>query len=101
MAATVDDAGALQTRSEAALRDAQWFITATCRTSVHRMCNKVIRFHSLVNIAGAGSRYSGVYYVTGVKHSIDAAAHVMELELARNAWGNGSTVNNVIPPIFP
>jgi hypothetical protein len=38
-------------------------------------------------MAGAGSRYSGAYYVNGVKHIIDAAAHVMELELARNAWG--------------
>jgi phage protein D len=87
LAPTVDDAGALQTRSEAALRDAQCFITATCRTSVHRLCNKLIRFHTLVNMAGAGSRYSGAYYVNGVKHIIDAAAHVMELELARNAWG--------------
>ena len=87
MAATVDDGGAMRTRSEAALRDTQWFVTATCRTSMHRMCNKLIRFHTLVNMAGAGSRYSGKYYVNGVKHTIDAAAHVMELELARNAWG--------------
>lgn len=86
----VDDAGSLQTRSEAALRDAQWFITATCKTSVHNLCNQLVRFHTLVNVLGAGSRYSGVYYVTGVKHIIDAAAHVMELELARNAWGNES-----------
>jgi phage protein D len=94
MAATVDDAGALQTRSEAALRDAQWFINASCRTSVHRLCNKIIRFHTLVNMIGAGSRYSGVYYVTGVKHTIDAAAHVMELELSRNAWGNETAAAN-------
>lgn len=90
LAATVDDAGAMQRRSEAALGESQWFINATCRTSMHRMCNKLIRFHTLVNMAGAGSRYSGKYYVNGVKHTIDAAAHVMELELARNAWGNES-----------
>lgn len=88
LAPTVDDGGAMQTRSEAALRDAQWFITATCKTSVHNLCNKLIRFHTLVNMTGAGSRYSGPYYVNGVKHIIDAAAHVMELELARNAWGS-------------
>lgn len=90
LAATVDDAGAMQRRSEAALGENQWFINATCRTSVHRLCNKLIRFHTLVNIAGAGNRYSGKYYVTGVKHTIDAAVHAMELELARNAWGNES-----------
>ena len=94
LAPTVDDAGAMQTRSEAALRDAQWFINATCRTSVHRLCNKLIRFHTLVNMVGAGSRYSGTYYVNGVKHTIDAAAHVMELELARNAWGTESAAAN-------
>jgi hypothetical protein len=88
LAATVDDAGAMQRRSEAALGENQWFINATCRTSVHRLCNKLIRFHTLVNLAGAGDRHSGKYYVTGVKHTIDAAAHAMELELARNAWGN-------------
>jgi hypothetical protein len=87
LAPTVDDAGAMQARSEGALRDAQWFINATCRTSVHRLCNKLIRFHTLVNMVGAGSRYSGKYYVTGVKHTINAAAHAMDLELARNAWG--------------
>lgn len=87
LAPMVDDAGALQARSKGALRDAQWFIHATCRTSLHRLC-KIVRFHTLVNIQGAGSRHSGKYYVTAVKHTIDAAAHVMELELARNAWGN-------------
>ena len=94
MAATVDDAGAMQTRSEAALGESQWFINATCRTSIHRMCNKLIRFHTLVNMVGAGSRYSGTYYVNGVKHIIDAAAHVMELELARNAWGTEPVAAN-------
>ncbi len=88
LAPTVDDAGALRARSQAALDEAQWFISATCRTNTHRMCNKIIRFHSLVALVGAGSRYSGKYYVTGVRHIIDAASHQMELELARNAWGN-------------
>jgi phage protein D len=101
LAPTVDDAGAMQIRSEAALRDAQWFINATCRTSVHRLCNKLIRFHTLVNMVGAGSRYNGAYYVTGVKHTIDAAAHVMELELARNAWGvEAVAANGLLASIF-
>jgi phage protein D len=87
LAPTVDDAGALTARSRGALRDAQWFINATCQTSLHRLCN-IVRFHTIVQVQGAGSRHSGNYYVTAVKHKIDAAAHVMELELQRNAWGN-------------
>lgn len=87
LAPPVDDAGALTARSRGALRDAQWFINATCNTSLHRLCD-IVRFHTIVNVQGAGSRHSGNYYVTGVKHKIDAAAHAMELELARNAWGN-------------
>lgn len=87
LAPTVDDAGALTARSRGALRDAQWFINATCQTSLHRLCN-IVRFHTIVQVQGAGNRHSGKYYVTGVKHKIDAAAHAMELELQRNAWGN-------------
>ncbi len=87
LAPTVDDAGALTARSRGALRDAQWFINATCRTNLHRLCD-IVRFHTVVQIQGAGSRHSGKYYVTAVKHKIDAAAHVMELEMQRNAWGN-------------
>ena len=87
LAPTVDDAGALTARSRGALRDAQWFINATCNTSLHRLCD-IVRFHTIVQVQGAGSRHSGKYYVTGVKHKIDAAAHAMELELQRNAWGN-------------
>ena len=87
LAPIVDDAGALTARSRGALREAQWFINATCQTSLHRLCD-IVRFHTLVQVQGAGSRHSGKYYVTGVKHKIDAAAHVMELELQRNAWGN-------------
>ena len=45
-------------------------------------------YHTIVEVQGAGNRYSGKYYVTGVKHIIDASAYKMELELARNAWGN-------------
>jgi hypothetical protein len=87
LAPTVDDAGALTARSRGALRDAQWFINATCQTSLHRLCG-IVRFHTIVEVQGAGSRHSGKYYVTAVKHKIDAAAHLMELELQRNAWGN-------------
>ena len=88
LAPPTDDSGAHQARAEAALREAQWFINATCRTSLHQLCSKIIRSHTLVDIQGAGSRHSGKYYVTGVKHLIGPVAHIMEVELARNAWGS-------------
>lgn len=87
LAPTVDNAGAMDARGRAVLRDSQWFIQATCSTNLHRLCNTV-RYHTLVQVQGAGTRYSGKYYVTGVKHIIDAAAYKMDIELARNAWGN-------------
>ncbi len=99
-APTVDDSGAMQARSQAALREAQWFIQATCHTSLHRLC-KVVRNHTIVEVQGAGSKHSGKYYVTGVKHIIDATSHNMDLELARNAWGNESvSVGGILSSIF-
>lgn len=82
----VDSEGELGARLRAALLKAHWFINATCRTSLNRLC-KLVYVHTIVNIQGAGSRHSGKYYVTGVKHTIDSVAHIMDLELERNAWG--------------
>lgn len=86
IAAPVDDAGDLQSRGEGALIEAGWFIRATCQTTTHAL-NAVIRAHTLVNLRGAGSRFSGKYFVSGVRHTIDAVGHRMDLELVRNGWG--------------
>ena len=83
----VDDAGALDKRSQAVLNDdASWFINATCKTTTNRICT-FIRFHTVITVQGLGEKHSGKYYVTGVKHSIDTSAHTMDVEMARNAWG--------------
>lgn len=84
--APADDAGDLQSRGAAALIEANWFIRATCETSLNAL-GKVVRAHTLVAVRGAGSRHSGKYFVAAVTHSIDAAAHRMSLTLLRNAWG--------------
>ncbi|ULQ53237.1 phage late control D family protein [Flavihumibacter fluvii] len=86
LAPVVDSAGALKARSDAALKETQWFITATCKTNLHRLCD-VVRVHTIVEIQGAGTKHSGKYYVTGVKHTIDAVGYTMDIELARNGWG--------------
>lgn len=84
-----DDAGNMQARSEGALIEADWFIKATCRTSLHGL-GGLVRANTIVNVRGAGSRHSGKYYVAAVRHIIDATAHIMELELIRNAWNDGA-----------
>ena len=86
IAAPVDDAGDLQGRGEGALIEAGWFIRATCQTSVHAL-KALVRAHTLVNLRGAGSRFSGKYFVSGVRHTIDAVGHRMDVELVRNGWG--------------
>jgi phage protein D len=86
LVAPVDDTGDLQARGEGALIEAGWFMRATCQTTVNAL-NAVLRTQTVVNLRGAGSRFSGRYFVAGVKHTIDAAQHRMDVELSRNGWG--------------
>jgi hypothetical protein len=86
LAAPVDDAGDLQGRGEGALIDAGWFIRAACQTTADAL-NALVRAHTVVNLSGAGSRFSGKYFVSGVRHMIDATTHRMDVELIRNGWG--------------
>jgi phage protein D len=83
----VDDSGDLHARSEGALTEAGWFIRAATRTSVDTL-KKVLFPHTLVNVRGLGKRFSGKFFVWRVRHSIDGAGHLMDIELVRNAWGN-------------
>lgn len=87
LAAPADDAGDLQARGEAALIEADWFIRATCQTDLGKL-GKLVRAHTVIELQGAGSRHSGKYFVAGVRHTIDATDHRMDLELVRNAWGS-------------
>lgn len=86
LAAPADDVGALTSRAEGAAIEADWFIRATCETSVHAL-GSIVRAHTLVEVRGAGPRHSGQYFVSGVRHLIDADAHRMQIELVRNGWG--------------
>jgi phage protein D len=84
--APVDDAGGLQSRGEGALIEASWFVRATCQTTVNAL-NALVRAHTVINLGGAGTRFSGKYLVSGVRHDIDATSHRMDVELIRNGWG--------------
>jgi hypothetical protein len=86
VAAPANDAGDMQARGEGTLIEADWFIRATCRTSLSRL-GRLVRAHTVVLVQGAGSRHSGLYYVASVRHTIDATTHLMDIELIRNGWG--------------
>ena len=86
LSAPADDTGDLQARGEGAIIEADWFIKASCQTTLENLGNPV-RANTIIDLKGAGSRYSGKYYVSGVKHIIDASQHKMEIELIRNGWG--------------
>jgi len=86
LTAPSDDAGDLVSRSEGALIESDWFLRASCQTSV-AVLRQLIRAHTVVNVRGAGRRHSGHYFVSAVRHVIDAVSHRMEIELLRNAWG--------------
>jgi len=84
--APADDAGDLQARGEGVLVESDWFIRATCQTSVEAL-GALVRAHTVVQLRGAGSRHSGNYFIAAVRHTIDATAHKMDLTLVRNGWG--------------
>jgi len=86
LSAPADDAGDMQARGEAALIEADWFIRANCQTTLENS-GALVRAHTVLELRGAGSRFSGKYYVAGVRHSINATEHRMELELVCNGWG--------------
>lgn len=80
-----DDVGDLKGRTEGALVEADFFVRANCQTTAH-LLGSVVRSHTLVNLQGAGSRHSGNYLCSAVRHTIDAVSHRMEIELLRNGW---------------
>lgn len=85
LAVAVDDAGDLSARAEAILIDYGWFVSArvVARMSVLK---KLVRAHTMVALAGVGSRHSGNYVVARVVHDINDEDHVMTIDLVRNGW---------------
>jgi len=85
LAVPVDDSGDLQARSLGALAEAELFIRASGQTTAQSL-GKVLRAHTIVKLRGAGSRHSGNWLCSSVKHLIGAVEHRMEFELVRNGW---------------
>lgn len=86
LTATVDDAGELGQRSKALLREASLF--ARCAGEVDLAAvGAVLRAGTLARVDGAGSLFSGKYYVFSVRHRMTPEAHTMRFVLVRNAVG--------------
>jgi hypothetical protein len=83
--AAVVDVGDLMGRASGVLLESSWFLQASCSVSL-RQSGRMIRAHDVVEVQGAGSRYSGQYFVQAVRHVIGVADHRMYLTLIRNGW---------------
>ncbi len=81
------DATEMQTLAQAVRDDAGWLIAAEGEIN-SQAYQAVLRSHRLVLVKGAGSAYSGKYYVTRVVHEIRAdGTYTQRFEARRNARG--------------
>jgi phage protein D len=79
------DATELQTLAQAARDEAGWLIAANGEINTDAY-QTVLRPHRMVLVKGAGSRYSGKYYVTQVTHELQAdGTYSQRFEARRNA----------------
>jgi hypothetical protein len=79
-----EDQGELQARTQALLTESQWFVRASGEVDADAL-GQIIRADSLVEISGAGSVHSGLYYVWRVRHIITPQTYRIAFELVRNA----------------
>lgn len=76
-----------QRRDDAALREASWFAEANVSTTAQLLQRRVIRPHQIVNVVGAGPRFSIPWQAKTVTHVVTAADHMMDLTLRSNFLG--------------
>jgi len=78
-----------QTRGEAALTEAGWFVQATASTTRH-LLGGVLNPHDVIAAVGVGPRLgSAAFRVKEATHVINAAEHFMDLMLESNSLGEG------------
>jgi len=79
------DATELQTIAQAVRDEAGWLITANGEINSDAY-ETVLRPHRMVQVKGAGSRYSGKYYVSHVTHELTGhGSYTQKFEARRNA----------------
>lgn len=86
LTAPADDAGQLNRRAQALVRDAGWFVRCSGEVSLGAL-RSVIRVGGLVTVEGVGGVHSGKYFVWSVRHQIEQQDHRMRFTLMRNAVG--------------
>jgi phage protein D len=75
----------LQTTAQAVRDEAAWFIEASGEINGDAY-QHVLRPHRTVLLKGAGTQYSGTYYVTRVSHTITAeGTYTQSFHARRNA----------------
>jgi phage protein D len=85
LAVPTSDATELQTIAQAVRDEAAWIITASGEVNTDAY-QSVLRSHRVVLIKGAGTPYSGKYYVTRVTHEMKAdGSYTQNFEARRNA----------------
>jgi phage protein D len=85
LGAPTSDSTELQTTAQAVRDEAAWFLTATGEINCDAY-QAVLRPHRLVLIKGAGTQYSGKYYVTRVVHELKTGGEYNQVfEARRNA----------------
>jgi hypothetical protein len=78
-----------QTRGEAALTEAGFFVQATASTTGH-LLGGVVQPHDVIAAVGVGPRLgAAAFRVKEVTHVINAAEHFMDLTLESNSLGEG------------
>jgi hypothetical protein len=87
---TVDDAGELLVRAQSVVREGGFFVRCTGEADVSQI-NAVLRVGTVVEIDGAGSMFSGNYFVWSVRHTIKTDSHKMSFVLVKNAMGPAPT----------
>jgi phage protein D len=85
LGAPTSDPAELQTLAQAVRDEAGWFISASGEINSDAY-GAVLRPHRLVLVKGAGTPYSGKYYVTSVTHSLTSdGGYSQRFEARRNA----------------
>lgn len=80
-----DDAE-LQTRAQAAVDASTWALAMSGEVDITGY-QAVLRSRRTVLVKGAGTRYSGTYYVARVTHHLTPTTYTQKFELTRNALG--------------
>jgi hypothetical protein len=90
LTATVDDAGELLVRAQSVVREGGFFVRCTGEADVSQI-DAVLRVGTVVQIDGAGTMYSGKYFVWSVHHAIKIDSLKMNFVLVKNSVGPAPT----------